>query len=96
MTYIEKSIIIPPMDQQNIEEYIRCRTCGEYVPKRNAVSDVFCSNLCTRKYTKCVNCGTYFIKNSTMEGDLCSPECREKNDYIPDEDFMKRIQGAVT
>lgn len=83
------------MNEPVLEDYIRCRTCGDYFIKSEAVNNLFCSNFCTRKYTKCLKCGKFFIKDSTMENDVCSPECLEKIDYTPDDKFLQILKGAV-
>ncbi|TFG64620.1 MAG: hypothetical protein E4H36_02465 [Spirochaetales bacterium] len=83
------------VEQYTIEDYMRCRTCGEYFLKKEAVNSVFCSNFCTRKYTRCLNCGAFFIKNSSQTEDICSPECAEQIGYTPDEKFLIQLKGAV-
>lgn len=70
------------------ENYIRCRNCGEYFPKTDAVKDVFCSNLCATPYVRCENCGTYFTKLYTEDDNLCSDECRKRYD-----EYIKRIEN---
>lgn len=70
-------------NQPETEEYYRCRTCGEYSLKKEAVRDVFCSNFCATKFTKCENCGKYFTKLYKTDDNYCSDACRQKyNDYI--------------
>ena len=84
------------MEESDIEDYLRCRTCGGYFPKREAVNNVFCSNFCLRKYARCRVCGGFYTKDSSMEDDLCSVECREKIEYSPGEKFLKQLKGAVS
>jgi len=58
--------------------YFRCRTCGEYFLKSDAVNDVFCSNLCAKKFSRCLTCGKYYTKTYKDDPPYCSVECGQK------------------
>jgi hypothetical protein len=55
--------------------YFRCRTCGEYFLKSEAVNEVFCSNLCAKNFTRCRTCGKYFTKTYKDDPPYCSDKC---------------------
>ena len=78
------------------DEYFRCRTCGEYFLKSDAVNKVFCSNVCATKYTRCENCGKFFTKTYKTDDNFCSDTCRERYDeYIQQLKHQKKEGDLV-
>jgi len=58
-----------------IPAYIRCRTCGKYIPQSEAKPGGFCSDVCTGKFNRCITCGKYFPSNEGYRKIYCSTEC---------------------
>jgi hypothetical protein len=61
-------------------DFYRCRNCGDFFDKKDAVKEVFCSNFCASKYTACENCGKFFIKVLKTDDNYCSNGCRIQYD----------------
>jgi hypothetical protein len=55
--------------------YIRCRTCGRYLPAQAAVRDRYCSETCAAGYSDCPTCGRYYPVGSGFRGRYCSHAC---------------------
>ncbi len=60
--------------------YIRCRNCGQFVGKSEAVRSYYCSEACSTKYGRCKNCGRFFRVDMGQTEDFCSTECEESWD----------------
>jgi len=56
-------------------QFIRCRTCGRYLPAASAVAQRYCSEECAVEYASCRNCGRYYPAGSGHGGLYCSREC---------------------
>jgi hypothetical protein len=56
-------------------QYIRCRTCGSYLPQHTAMAERYCSTECTDTYSACMNCGRYYRNEDGYNQGICSREC---------------------
>jgi hypothetical protein len=56
-------------------QYIRCRTCGSYLPYHTAVAERYCSEKCADTYRSCTNCGRYYRGEDGFGQETCSREC---------------------
>ncbi len=55
--------------------FIRCRTCGRYLPAPAAVRQHYCSEACAEPFGTCPTCGKYFSLDHGFRGTYCSREC---------------------
>lgn len=55
--------------------YVRCRTCGRYLPVQSAVRDRYCSEACAEPFGACPTCGKYYPLGHGFRGTYCSREC---------------------
>jgi hypothetical protein len=63
-----------PAPLSNVQ-FIRCRTCGRYLPGAAAVEERYCSPECAVQYASCRNCGRFYPAGSGHGGLYCSREC---------------------
>jgi ribosomal protein S26 len=68
---------------KRILKYLRCRTCGVYIPGNKVLEKGYCSVTCAQQYLRCENCGRYFIpqenmiRNKNGNSVYCSEACSE-------------------
>ena len=70
--------------------YLRCRTCGCYLPDSQLTEQGCCSSECADRYRSCVNCGRYYRLDSGYRQQYCCPECAVQYK------ISRRIETATT
>lgn len=55
--------------------FIQCKNCGKYIPREQAVSNLYCSEDCITRYNSCIICGKYFMMSHGFKENICSQQC---------------------
>jgi endogenous inhibitor of DNA gyrase (YacG/DUF329 family) len=63
------------MNKTGQTDFLRCYTCGKWLPVAGAYSGRFCSRECAHSYARCPVCGEYFELNKSTGDGFCSAEC---------------------